>query len=155
MRIIETKLYTIDDHPDKAKCFDWMRDNMHDLNQIDVDEVIACIKAFTETFGGENDYSIGQVPSRGEFISITGYDEQELAQVNPHDYNLTGSAYDYDVIKYIQLNNPREILNQLHKATEDVYSDEGLEEFARGNDLEFTWNGHLFATLNNYKFKQS
>tara|TARA_R100000951_G_scaffold46935_1_gene40161 strand:- start:616 stop:1068 length:453 start_codon:yes stop_codon:yes gene_type:complete len=150
MRIIETKLYTIDDHPDKAKCFDWMRDNMHDLNQIDVDEVVACIKAFTETFGGEYDYSIGQVPSRGEFISITGYDEQELAQVNPHDYNLTGSAYDYDVIKYMQLNNPREILNQLHKATEDVYSDEGLEEFARGNDYEFTWNGHLFATLNNY-----
>lgn len=150
MRIIETKLYTIDEHPDKAKCFDWMRDNMHDLNSCDVDEVITCIKSFTEMFGGENDYSIGQVPMRGEFISITGYDKYALAQVNPETYEcLTGSAYDYTIIKCMQENNPREILNQLHQASEDVYSDEGLEELCRGMDYEFTWNGHLFATLKN------
>ena len=143
MRIIETKLYTIDEHPDKAKCFDWMRDNMHDLNSYDVDEVITCIKSFTEMFGGENNYSIGQVPMRGEFISITGYDKYALAQVHPHDYNLTGSAYDYDVIKCMQEDNPREILNQLHKASEDVYSDEGLEELCMGMDYEFTEEGVL------------
>jgi len=143
MRIIETKLYTIDEHPDKAKCFDWMRDNMHDLNSCDVDEVITCIKSFTEMFGGENNYSIGQVPMRGEFISITGYDKYALAQVHPHDYNLTGSAYDYDVIKCMQEDNPREILNQLHKASEDVYSDEGLEELCMGMDYEFTEEGVL------------
>jgi hypothetical protein len=143
MRIIETKLYTIDEHPDKAKCFDWMRDNMHDLNSCDVDEVIKCIKSFTEMFGGENNYSIGQVPMRGEFISITGYDKYALAQVHPHDYNLTGSAYDYDVIKCMQEDNPREILNQLHKASEDVYSDEGLEELCMGMDYEFTEEGVL------------
>jgi hypothetical protein len=117
---------------------------MHDLNSCDVDEVITCIKSFTEMFGGENDYSIGQVPMRGEFISITGYDKYALAQVNPETYEcLTGSAYDYTIIKCMQKNNPREILNQLHQASEDVYSDEGLQELCRGMDYEFTEEGVL------------
>ena len=33
MRTIETKVYTIDEHPSKDKCFVWIRDNWHDLNQ--------------------------------------------------------------------------------------------------------------------------
>jgi len=55
----------------------------------------------------------------------------------------------------VQEGNTKEILNQLHRATEDVYSDAGLEEFARGNDLEFTWSGHLFATLENNIFSNN
>ena len=27
MRVIETKVYTIDEHPNKDLCFEWIRDN--------------------------------------------------------------------------------------------------------------------------------
>ena len=32
MRTIKIKVYTIKDHPNKEKCFEWIRDNWFDLN---------------------------------------------------------------------------------------------------------------------------
>ena len=32
MRTIELKVYTINEHPNKDKCFDWIRNNWYDLN---------------------------------------------------------------------------------------------------------------------------
>ena len=37
MKIIETKVYTIEEHPNKEKCFEWIRNNWYDLNQYSVD----------------------------------------------------------------------------------------------------------------------
>jgi len=33
-------IYTIDSHPNKQKVFEWVRNNWHDLNQYDIDELI-------------------------------------------------------------------------------------------------------------------
>ena len=56
MRIIETKVYTINEHPMKSLCFDWMRENLHDLNQYSAQEVTDSIEALSEAIGGTNDY---------------------------------------------------------------------------------------------------
>ena len=64
MRIIETKVYKIQEHPNKDKCYSWMRDNLHDINQHSVYEVIDSIKKLSQIIGGNVDYSIGQFPVR-------------------------------------------------------------------------------------------
>ena len=143
MRIIETKVYTIDEHPNKEKCFDWMRNNWHDLNQHSVDEVIESLKALQKEIGGRLDYCIGQVPDRGEFISFGGYDRDYLSQLNPKDYPLTGVCWDYDLIMGLIEGEPERVLNSLHKDTEYIYSDEGLTELCEANEYEFTEEGEL------------
>ncbi len=37
MRIIETKVYTIEEHPNKDKCFEWIRNNWHGLSSWELD----------------------------------------------------------------------------------------------------------------------
>jgi len=32
------KTWTIEDHPNKEACFDWIRNNWHDLGQFEVNE---------------------------------------------------------------------------------------------------------------------
>ncbi len=144
MRILRTKLYTIDEHPNKVKCFDWMRDNMHDLNSCDVDELILGIKAFTKEFGGTHDYAIGQFPMRGEFISITGYDKEAFEKATAMIGVLNCSQWAYELVKVMkETGYPSGVLKLIHQASEDVYSDEGLEELCRGMDYEFTEEGVL------------
>ena len=41
MRVIEKKVYTIAEHPNKENCYNWIRDNWHDLNEHHVDEIIS------------------------------------------------------------------------------------------------------------------
>ena len=73
MRTIEIKVYTIDEHPDKEKCFEWIRNNLHDLNQHSIDEIVESIRALSEIIGGTYDYSISQVSDRGEHITCLLY----------------------------------------------------------------------------------
>ena len=40
MRQITTTVYMIDEHPDKAKCFEWIRNNMFHLGEYEVDELL-------------------------------------------------------------------------------------------------------------------
>ena len=47
MRVVETKIYTIEEHPNPVLCYDWIRDNVHDLNQDSVADIIRSIKALT------------------------------------------------------------------------------------------------------------
>jgi len=74
MRIIETKVYTIEEHPNKEKCFEWIRNNWYELNQHSVEEIISSIKSLSNKIGGTFDYSISQVPDRGEHITFKDYD---------------------------------------------------------------------------------
>jgi len=53
MRTIETKIYTIDEHPNQEKCFEWIRDNWHDLNDHSVHEVVDSLKALQKVIGGD------------------------------------------------------------------------------------------------------
>jgi hypothetical protein len=123
MRVIETKVYKLDEHPNKEKCFEWIRNNWHDLNQHSVEEVVESLKALQNKIGGTLDWSICQVPDRGEFIRIADYDKDALDTLDPDNCPLTGVWCDYEVIKGVKQGNPELILESLHSDTEYQYSD--------------------------------
>jgi hypothetical protein len=141
MRIIETKVYTIEEHPNKEKCFDWIRNNWHDLNQHSLDEVVASIKALSETIGGTFDYSISQVPDRGEHITFEDYSQTALDELVADDCPLTGVCWDVELIHGLKEGRPYIVLKLLHLDTEHLYSDVGLLELCIANEYEFDSNG--------------
>ena len=141
MKTISFNVYEIEEHPNKTKCFEWIRNNWHDLNQHTVDEVIKSLTKLQEVIGGDLNYSISQVPDRGEFISFKNYDREKLCRLNSDDCPLTGVCWDIDVIQNLRVNNINNVLNIIHKDTEYVYSDEGLEELCIANEYEFDENG--------------
>lgn len=142
MRIIETKVYTIEEHPNKEKCFEWIRNNWHDLNDYSVNEVIDSIKALQEEIGGDLDYSISSVPDQGEFIRLTDYNKESLRKLIPEYYPLTGVCWDADLIESMQkYGNANKVLESLHSNTDYLYSNEGLLELCVVNEYEFTENG--------------
>ena len=53
MREITYTVYKIDEHPDKDRCFDWVRNNMYDLAQHEVDDLINSLVKLRETIGGQ------------------------------------------------------------------------------------------------------
>jgi len=144
MRTETIKIYTIDEHPNKDKCYDWIRDNWHDLNQHSVEEVIESLKALEKEIGGSIDYSISQVPDRGEYIRLTGnYNREALCRLSAEDLPLTGTWSDYDVIVGMRTEDPEKVLTALHADTEHQYSDEGLFEMCEANEYEFYENGKV------------
>ena len=143
MRTITKTVYTIEEHPNKAKVFDWIRDNWHDLNNCSVDEFIDSLKALQKKIGGKLDYAISAVPDRGEFISLKGYDKKALKELDKTECPLTGVCWDYDIIEALQHGNIETALRSLHKDTEYIYSDEGLHELCEANEYEFYENGEI------------
>ncbi len=152
MRTIETKIYTIDEHPNQDKCFEWIRNNIYDLNECSVHEVVDSLKALQKVIGGDLDYSIGQSPDRGEFITFKNYDEDSLKELNADECPLTGVCWDADLIKSMQADVKEDdyfysvtttngVLRALHEDTEYIYSDEGLRELCEANEYEFTEEG--------------
>ena len=138
MRTIETKVYTIEEHPNKDLCFEYIRNNWYGLNQFDVDEVIKSLEALKDIIGGRLDYSISSVPDRSEHITFKDYDKEALFSLNEDEY----SCFDYDVIKGLKEDNIERVLNTIHSQTEYIYSDEGLMEFCEINEYEFTEEGN-------------
>ena len=141
MRIIETKVYTIEEHPNKEKCFDWIRNNWYDLNQHTVDDVIKSLKSLQEKIGGELDYAIADLPDRDEHITFKDYDHEELCRLSAEDCPLTGLCWDIDLIVGLREGKIDKVLNSLHSDTEYQYSDEGLFELCVANEYEFKENG--------------
>mgnify|MGYP003126522061 CR=1 FL=1 len=139
MRTIETKVYAIHEHPNQDKCFDWIRDNWHGLNDHSVHEVVDSLKALQKVIGGDLNYSIGQSPARGEFITFKNYNEDSLKELNAGECPLTGVCWDIDLIESMQTDgNAHGVLRALHEDSEYIYSDEGLREFCEANEYEFT-----------------
>jgi len=143
MRTIETKVYLINEHPDKEKCFEWIRNNWHDLNQHSVEEVVDSLKELNKRIGGNLDWSISQVPDRGEYITLTDYNDEELLLLNAEDCPLTGVCYDVDVIMGLKEGNLNKVLDVIHAETEYVYSDEALLELCDSMGYEFTEEGNV------------
>lgn len=144
MRTIKTNLYTINDHPNKELCFEWIRENWNDLNQHSVDELIESIKALSNEIGGTFDYSISQVPDRGEYITFKDYNKEALLLLNADDLPLTGVCWDVDLIEGMQEGNPNKALEMLHDDTEYQYSNEGLLDMCNANEYEFNEDGTIF-----------
>ncbi len=143
MRILETKIYTIDEHPNKELCFDYIRNNWHHLNEHSVNEVAESIIALSEVIGGSYDYSIGQFPSRGEFISFYDYDKEQLMKLNAEECSLTGVTWDIDLINGMQKGDNNKVLKALHNDSEYIYSNEGLLELCDANNYEFNDKGKV------------
>lgn len=142
-------VYRIGEHPDKERCINWVRDNVHDLNQSDVDEMIASLKALHARVGGSLDYSVGQFPHRGEYIRFTDYDKDAFAELwdeatNTNDDMLTGGFWDWLVIKHVGLNDMQGLLDMIHEESESVYSDEAIEAMVGADEWEFKEDGSRY-----------
>lgn len=144
MRVIKTKVYTIEEHPNKEKCFDWIRTNWHDLNQHSVDEIIDSIKSLSDLIGGTHDYSICQSPSQGEYVVFNDYDRDKLLNLKPDECPLTGVFWDVELINGLIEGNTQNTLDSLHLDTEHLYSDDGLFDLCQANEYEFYENGKIF-----------
>jgi hypothetical protein len=143
MRVIETKVYKIDEHPNKEKCFEWIRNNWHDLNEDSLYDVFASLNALSKLIGGKVDYSISTVPARGEYITFKEYDKSILKGIKYEDCPLTGLCWDYNVIKGLQEGDSELVLRELHEDTEHQYSDEALLGMCQANEYEFEENGTI------------
>lgn len=146
MKTIEFKVYTINEHPDKDKCFDWIRHNWYNLNDHPVHEVVYSLKALQDVIGGDLDYSISSLPCRGEYIVFEDYDKDLLNELDANELPLTGVCWDADLIESMQKDGDAYgVLRALHQDTEYLYSDEGLQEFCEANQYEFTEEGEVYA----------
>ena len=143
MRIIETKVWEIEEHPDKDKCYDWIRNNIHDINNHSIYELVQSIKKLSEEIGGTFDYCISTLPDRGEFIEFSDYSHEALCRLSADDLPLTGVCWDHDLITGLRNGDPEKALRALHSDTEYQYSDQGLLELCIGNGYEFTEEGEL------------
>lgn len=141
MRIIETKVWEIGEHPNRDLCYQWLRNNWHDLNQDSVEDMVLSIKKLSDRIGGTYDYSISQYPDRGEFISFEGYDSVLLYDLVEDDFPLTGCYFDAELISSLKRGNPSSALASVHKETEAVYSDDGLFALCLINEYEFNNKG--------------
>ena len=142
-------VYRIGEHPDKKRCINWVRDNVHDLNQQDVDEMIASLKALQARVGGSLDYCVGQFPDRGEYIRFTDYDKDAFTEVwseavDSSSEILTGTLWDWIVISHVDQNDMKGLLGIIHRESEYAYSDESIETIAGANEWEFKEDGSLY-----------
>jgi hypothetical protein len=144
MRVLKIKLYKIEEHPNKEKCFEWIRDNWHDLNSHSVQEMVESLSALRDKIGGQLDFRISAVPDRGEYIRFTDYDRRILNRLDADECPLTGVCWDADVILALRAGNPSQALKALHADTEYKYSDEGLLEFCSANEYEFDEHGKVY-----------
>ena len=140
----EITTYTIDDHPNPERVFDWIRNNWHDLGQFEVEEFVSCFKSLAKYLGTTFDYSVSIFPDQGEYLKLGDFDFNLLRDCNPSDLPITGICWDYDFIVALNEGNINNALNALHKQGEYIYSDEGLKEFCEANEFEFTANGEMW-----------
>jgi hypothetical protein len=141
MRIIEKKVYYIHEHPNQELCLEWIRNNWHDLNDHELQDLIDSLKALSKEIGGSLDYSISVVPDRGEYIRFKDYDHEHLCRLSSEDLPLTGCYWDSVVIQNLRKGDTKAILKVLHESTEYAYSNEGIIEFCEGNEYEFDEDG--------------
>lgn len=163
MRQIAFNVHTINEHPDPEKCFDWIRENWHDLGDYVLEEMIDSLKAAASYFGATVDWSISIFPDRGEYITFDiGEDSAEKPArdfVNPGllsgDCPFTGVCYDEVILdafrKAERTETLREVLHDveyrvlkaLHAEGEYLYSDDGLREMCEANEYEFYEDGSI------------
>lgn len=141
MRTETINIYKIDEHPDKEKCFEWLRDNAFYLGDIEVEELIITLDKLSEVIGGTVDWGLSHGPDRGEYITFKAYDEELLAELNAEDCPLTGCFWDYEVIEALKAKDMRKVIDTLHRVVENLYSDEGLTDLCEGNEYEFYIGG--------------
>lgn len=151
--------YTIDQHPEPTKVFDWIRDNWHDLGEFDTAEFLESLQALAKRLNMRCDYSFGINPDRGQFLHLIGQVTQEQLDSLELGCALTGVCYDDDVVEAVKnvdsddyrtldgldiIIDITQALAGLHAQGEYLYSDEGLWELCEANQHEFLASGKRY-----------
>lgn len=143
MRTETINIYEMHEHPDKDKCFEWIRNNCFHIGDIEIEELVCSIKKLSEAIGGTNDWSISHYACQGEHITFKDYDEELLAGLVANDCPLTGCFWDMELIEALRDKNMGKVLDTLHKSIEHQYSDEELTEMCEANEWEFYIGGEI------------
>lgn len=163
MRTIETKVFTFDEHTNKAACIEWVKENWHDLGEHCLYEAIDSLKAFAKYFGKNVDYKVSITPDRGGYITYSYSDSDAITTMGAvfesgllnKDFlsgncPLTGVCYDETLLDAVRSAKTTDLLidvlneaantliGALHREGEYIYSDEGISEMLEINEYEFT-----------------
>jgi hypothetical protein len=133
MRTETVNIYEIHEHPDKDKCFEWIRKNEYHIGDFEIGELVSSINNLSEVIGGTVDWSISHVPDRGEHITFLEYDEELLASLVATDCPLTGCFWDIELIVALRDKDMGVVLDTLHKSIDYLYTDEALTEMCKDN----------------------
>ena len=142
IRTIETKVYTIDVHPQPEKVFDWIRNNWDDLHESEGRELVYSLETIAKGLGCKVDYCISAYPCQGDFISFRGYEAEDLEAFRRE--NEPFNHWDYIIIEALEKQHPNEILSVFYKECEYIYSDAYLEDFCLMNEYEFNEDGSIY-----------
>jgi hypothetical protein len=163
-RIIETTVYTIEDHPNPDKVYQWINENWHDLGEHVLQEMAYSLKAFADNIGAKVNWSISIVPDRGEFIrfGFSVFETPTLGDVMLHldlsgNCPFTGCCYDETILdafrdaakdasatlESVLCDVGRNVLTALHNEGAYLYGDEGLYDMCEVNEYEFNAEGAL------------
>ena len=160
MRIVTVNVYQFDELSAKAqlKAYDWVKNNIHDLYSWH-DEAQQSLKAFCDKFGvtlqnyrvspwGRIDYETNA--NNGHFRGV------RLSHINREEM-LTGYCLDCDLMyafhdKFKSTGDALRAFNHALDAGFDawrsdweyVYSNEGIADFLRANEYEFTAGGNIW-----------
>jgi hypothetical protein len=141
MRTETINIYTINEHPDKEKCFEWIRYNEHFIGDFEIDELVCTLNKLSEVIGGTVDWGISHYPDQSERIIFDHYDEELLAELDADKCPLTGCFWDIEVIEALRDEDMGKVLDTLHESIEYLYSEESLTEMCEANDYEFYEGG--------------
>jgi len=140
MRTKTINIYELHEHPDKEKCFAWIRENEYHIGDFEIEELVCSIKKLSEAIGGTNDWSLAHHPCRGEHITFKDYDEELLAGLVATDCPLTGCFWDIELIEALRDKDMGKVLDALHESIDYLYTDEALTERCE-NKYEFYIGG--------------
>ena len=162
MRVLEKKVFQIQEHPNRNAVYNWICDNWHDLGEFALSDMIESLKAFADTIGATVSYSLSIVPDRQEYVQFNFASDIEPSLesvLSRFDLSgncpLTGVCYDENILDAFrncrETDSLREVINEvqanvlraLHNEGEYLYSDEGLFELCAANEYEFTESGEI------------
>ena len=136
MRVIETKVWGINEHPDKEAVLNWVRNNWHHLADHVLEDVIDSLKMVAKKLGTTVDYGISAFPCHDEYIKFGDYDKDDLKNIPVNTW-----WSDSLVVESLLEDDPDAILYHVHKEADYIYSNEGLTDFLSANGYEFILAG--------------
>ena len=162
-RNIETTVYTIEEHPNAEKVYEWIRNNWYDLGEYCLQDMIESLESFAECIGASVNWSLSIHSDRGEYVRFNfGYDEQTLGDVMLNldlsgNCPFTGMCYDETILDAFRevtndasatlddvlRNVEHSVLKTLHAEGDYLYSDEGLRDMCEVNEYEFDETGAI------------
>ena len=155
-------VYTIEDHPDPEKVYEWIRYNWHDLADHTLQEALDSVQAFSKRLGITVDWSLGATPHRSEYITFycdfgdeLARNEEGLSEWLKSSCPFTGTwadevildafreAASADTLDEVLEDVASRIITAVHTDAEYIYSDIALHELCEANEYEFTSNGKV------------